>query len=178
MTWFFIIKIVLLLLMLGLALYQDIRERKIKNWLTLPAALAGIALNIREEGQAGLIFSLQGWLIPILGLFVFYIINVMGAGDIKLFAAIGSLMGFRFTALSFVFSIFAGGVAAFVILFRERAMADRIGKMVRYFYFMALTRKLLPYVARGDTGSKFIFTLAIVPGTIIQLLVTLVQQKG
>lgn len=178
MNQFFIIKSILLLVMLGLALGQDIREKKIKNWVTFPAALAGIIINFWEAGPGGLAFALQGWLVPVLSLLLLYRMNVMGAGDIKLFAAIGALLGLKFTACCFIFSVFAGGAIAFVILAKDRALAARMKKMCAYLGFMAASGRIIPYSARGDGSSKFIFSAAIVPGTIMQLLITLFQLKG
>jgi prepilin peptidase CpaA len=172
------LKMALLLVMLGLALYQDVSAHKIKNWLTLTAALAGVALNFVEKGPAGLVMAVQGWLVPVLALMLLYRLNMMGAGDIKLFAAMGSLMGLEFVTLCFIFSVFTGGVIAFVILIREKALAARMIKIIRYFCLMAATGRIMPYVARGDNSSKFIFSAAIVPGAIVQLLITLFWVKG
>lgn len=178
MNQFFIIKIILLLVLLGLALGQDIREKKIKNWVTFPAALAGIAINFWEAGPGGAVFALQGWLVPVLSLLLLYRMNVMGAGDIKFFGAIGSLLGLRFTVCCFAFSVFAGGIMAFIILVKNRGLVARMKKMCTYLVFMAATGRIIPYSARGDSSSKFIFSAAIIPGTIIQLLITLFHLKG
>lgn len=168
----------LILTILGLALYQDLRENKIKNTVTFPAALLGLAVNAAETGTGGIVFSMKGWLVPVMSLMALYIINVLGAGDIKLFAAIGSIMGLKFAVLSFIFSVYAGGVIALVILLKQGALAARMKKILCYIKFTVATGRIVPYTARGDRSSKFIFSAAIVPGTFMQLVLTMLQLKG
>lgn len=175
---FYIIKAVLLLIVLLLALFQDIRENRIKNAVTFPAALLGLAVNAIETGLEGAILSVQGFLIPMAALMVLYIVNGMGAGDIKLFAAIGSIMGLKFAACSFLFSVFAGGIMAVVLLIKKRALAERMKKVIRYIGLTVATRIIIPYSEKGDKSSKFIFSVAIVPGTCLQLLIMTLQLKG
>jgi prepilin peptidase CpaA len=98
MNGFFIAKIILLVIILGLSLYHDVKEQKIKNIVTLPGALLGLILNGTENGWSGLTLSFWGWVVPTLALMIFYYIHVIGAGDIKLYAAIGAIMGLDFAA--------------------------------------------------------------------------------
>ncbi|ADG83272.1 peptidase A24A prepilin type IV [Thermincola ferriacetica] len=174
----FIGKSLILIIILGLALYYDIREQKIKNFITLPAAVLGLATNLMEGGLTGLLFSIKGWLVPVAVLMVLYRINVMGAGDIKLFAAIGAVMGLPFTAYSFVFSVYTGGVIALVILLKKRVFIRRMQDVCNYFKYIFLTGRLAKYSGDDDKSSKFIFSTAIVPGTMIQYIITLLQFKG
>lgn len=166
------LKIGILGLILLISLYYDIREQKIKNFITFPAALVGISINFIDQGYNGLITSLTGWFIPIAGLILLYYINVMGAGDIKLFAAIGSVMGLTFVAYSFIFSIYIGGIIAVFLLIKRRVFKTRMIAVLNYLKFIFLTGRLNKYSAKEDHSSKFIFTSAIVPGTLVQLALT------
>lgn len=169
---FFAAKTVLLLLVLGLAVASDLREKKIKNWITLPAALLGFGINTAANGMEGLLFSGKGWLFPVLLLFILYLINVMGAGDIKLYAAVGAIMGFPFVLYSFIFSVYIGGLLAVFILVRRRQFLERMACFYRYARFAFLTHSLPVYSPRGNTDGKFAFAVPIAVGTLLQLLLS------
>ena len=87
-----LLQIILVIVVLT-AVMTDLRSYKIPNWLTVPAMGGGLLAHILLDGQAGLIFGLQGLGLG-LGLFViFYLMGGMGAGDVKLMAAVGSILG-------------------------------------------------------------------------------------
>jgi prepilin peptidase CpaA len=109
------IEVVLLALVLGAALY-DIRYRRIPNWLTLPGVLVGLGLNtFLYQGWPGLRVSLLGLVVGFGIYFVLYALRAMGAGDVKLMAAIGSLVGWADWFGIFVITAVIGGVAALVL---------------------------------------------------------------
>ncbi len=178
MTIFFLVKSFLLLACLGLALYYDLREQKIKNAVTLPAAFLGLAVNFLEQGPAGLVFSGRGWLVPILFLTIFYYLQVMGAGDIKLFAAIGAIMGLSFAFLSFVFAVYLGGIIAVVILLKRKRFRERMVYLANYLKVVFYTRKISVYGPADDLNAKFCFTTAIIPGAVLEWSLTVLKIKG
>ena len=178
MTPFICLKLALLAITLGLALYYDISERKIKNIVTIPSALMGLAINTLEKGVGGLFFSVEGWLVPVSVLMIFYYINVMVAGDIKLIGSIGSIMGLSFAGYSFAYSIYIGGLIAMIILLRNKEIYSRMKRLTNYFIYIIFTGQITVYSHKEDRSSKFIFSAAIVPGTVIQIVATILQLKG
>ena len=71
----------------------DLRTRRIPDALTIPAAIAGMALSLAEGGWSGAGWSLAG-LIAGGGLFLPLVIWwEVGAGDMKMMAAAGTLLG-------------------------------------------------------------------------------------
>ncbi len=107
----------LLAIVVVIASYYDIRYRRIPNWLTLPCVLVGLALNafLRPVwpgvGDAGLGIGLA-----ILFNFPLYLLHARGAGDVKLLAAVGALVGWRNWLLIFFLSSVLGGVIALVMM--------------------------------------------------------------
>lgn len=162
-------KSVLLALILGFALYYDVKEQKIKNFITVPGFFLGLVINFAGEGLNGLAVWLQGLVLPMLLLFPLYYINAMGAGDIKLFAATGSIMGLSFACCSFIFSVYIGGIIASAILIKRRKFWERMQNVFTYFKLMMLTKRVQVYSCKEDSSHKFIFSTAIVPGTLLQL---------
>lgn len=178
MTMFFAVKALILVSALFSALYYDIKEQKIKNFITMPVALMGIVINFLEQGQGGVMYSLQGWVIPIVSLMLLYYVNVMGAGDIKLFAAIGAIMGLPFVLYSFIYTVLIGGVIALVILVKRKEFLIRMAHLYTYFKFIILSGRIPVYSNKEDKSSKFIFSTAIVPGTLIQFIIIVLNPNG
>jgi len=71
----------------------DARQRRVPNWLTLPGVVLGLALNTFLFETAGLWLSLKGLGLAMAVYLPLYLLRGMGAGDVKLMAAIGALVG-------------------------------------------------------------------------------------
>src|SRR5262245_62080436 len=76
-----------------IAIVMDLRSSRIPNWLTFPAMGFALAGHAWLNGIDGILFSLTGFGMG-LGLFFFiYLAGGLGAGDVKLMAAIGAFIG-------------------------------------------------------------------------------------
>lgn len=115
------IELALLALVLAAAVY-DVRYRRIPNWLTVAGVVAGLTLNtFLYQGWPGLRLSLMGLGTGFGVYFVLYVMRFMGAGDVKLMAAIGAMVGWADWFGIFLVTAILGGVAALVlVLFRGR----------------------------------------------------------
>ncbi len=113
-----------LVAVLALGAYWDLRWRKIPNWLTLGAAVAGLGLRTAAAGLPGAWESLAGWLLGCLLLFLPFALRGMGAGDVKLLAATGALGGPAFVFWTFIYGALCGGVMALAALARRGGVAD------------------------------------------------------
>lgn len=96
----------------ALATGWDLKTGLIPNRIMFPAMLTGIVLNTYYSGWHGLGTSLAGLALGILLLFIPFAIGGMGAGDVKLLAAIGALNGHVFTFRAFLYGAIAGGIMA------------------------------------------------------------------
>ncbi|MHB8110706.1 MAG: A24 family peptidase [Syntrophorhabdaceae bacterium] len=112
------------IIILCIAVTNDIRFRRIPNWLTFPAMSAGITYHVCTAGIDGLVLSIAGLLVGFSVFFIFHLKGGMGAGDIKLMAAIGSLFGPKDILYAALFTAIAGGIYAIaVILVRHNKQA-------------------------------------------------------
>lgn len=78
---------------LTVAIVTDLHSSRIPNWLTFPAMGCGLVWHAWQSGVPGALFSLSGLGI---GLGVFLLIHIsggIGAGDVKLMAAVGAFVG-------------------------------------------------------------------------------------
>jgi len=111
----------LLALLVGAAIY-DVRYRRIPNWLTVTGVLVGMLINfLIGPPEGGLIFALKGLAAGFFVYIVFYAIRAMGAGDVKLMAAVGALAGAeRWFGIFFATALVGGAMAVTAILARRR----------------------------------------------------------
>jgi prepilin peptidase CpaA len=90
----------------------DGRRLRVPNWLTYHLALGGVAYAAWSWGTAGLLWSLAGMAAGLALLLPLYAIGGMGAGDVKLLAAVGAWAGAAVVFGSFVLSAVVGAVIA------------------------------------------------------------------
>lgn len=126
------------LLVGAIAVYTDVRTRKIPNKLTFPAALLGLVFSMGWFAYSsnmgfwpgimgGAIHSISGWFA---GVFIMSIIKLllrqMGHGDTKLMAAVGAFVGPKTLMVIFLYYSFCFGAYA----------VFRIGKVMPWFQFL------------------------------------------
>ncbi len=124
------------------AAFIDIKYRKIPNWLTFPAMLSGIAIN--------LILNFKNWHFPLLGLIVGYLILIIpfllggiGAGDVKLLMALGAFLGMRKIIVVGLYGGIAGGLLSLFVLLHQ------IGTMNVEFKLFSLVTSIWDKEMRG-----------------------------
>src|SRR4051794_4326344 len=111
---------ILLSLVVLTAAFTDWRWRRIPNWLTLPAVPAGVAAQTMygDGFWQGMLGALGGFL----ALFLVFAVGGGGAGDVKLFTAVGAFVGARNLLLVFVLVAVIGGLAAVAVAMRRGAL--------------------------------------------------------
>ena len=105
------------------AAISDVRDRRIPNRLTYPAVVAGIVLQSALNGWHGLLLSLGGGLL-FGGLFlIFHLVRAMGAGDVKLAAALGCIIGPAGSwQVMFATAVAGGALAILMMVFTGRVL--------------------------------------------------------
>ena len=97
------------LFVVGVATITDLRSRRIPNWLVLPFLVAGVAACAWLHGWHGVGQSLAGAGLGILLFGLFFLMGGMGAGDVKLCAAVGAWIGPSQLMVALVLTGLAGG---------------------------------------------------------------------
>jgi prepilin peptidase CpaA len=113
----------------------DVKQRRIPNWLTYPAALAGMVLRTYYLGWNGLLTAVGGCFLAGAIVFAFYAVRAMGAGDLKLLAALGSIVGVHDVIPILLATGVSGGVLALIyIAYRRkmRATLSNVGAVMRF----------------------------------------------
>jgi len=76
-----------------IAVRHDVLEHRIPNALCALALTSGCVMHTLASGLGGLWFAVQGAAVGFIFLFPMYLLRGMGAGDVKLMAAVGSFLG-------------------------------------------------------------------------------------
>ncbi|PYG88523.1 prepilin peptidase CpaA [Ruminiclostridium sufflavum DSM 19573] len=109
----------MLLCLLALSVFNDIKESRIRNIYVLFAVSGGLLANVYYYGFGGLKSSLLGIAVPMVLLGILFYAGLMGAGDIKLFSAIGALLGEEFILCAMAYSFIFAGIQALISLTKK-----------------------------------------------------------
>jgi len=161
----------LFVLSLGLAaaVYTDVRTRRIPNWLTAGMAAAGFGIAF----GGGVVTPVQATLGLLAGLALMmpgHVIGATGAGDVKLMAAVGAVVGPDMALRAFLYSAVAGGVFALAVAMRRGILANTLQDAGRLVTAPAVARAAIESPSRSN---RFAYGPAIAVGTLVSVMVTL-----
>jgi prepilin peptidase CpaA len=100
----------------------DIWTFRVPNFLTVPAIIAALVFHAAAPPPASLASSLAGLGFGAGILFVLYMGGIMGAGDVKLMAAVGAWLGLPAVFSVFVISGMATGLYSVSLLAWDRGI--------------------------------------------------------
>jgi prepilin peptidase CpaA len=102
----------LLLVLVLIGGIYDFRFRRLPNWLTVGGTALGFLINLQILKGAGLGNAATGLGLAMLIYVPLYLLRAMGAGDVKLMAAIGAIVGPTNWLVIFLATALVGGVLA------------------------------------------------------------------
>ena len=109
----------------------DLRTRRVPNWLTVSTATSGLALaGLGWTGQT-VATAAAGCGLGLLMMLPGYIFGKTGGGDVKLFAAFGTLLGPRPIAMAFFYTAIAGGLLALAVAVHRKRMRQSCANAAR-----------------------------------------------
>jgi prepilin peptidase CpaA len=104
------------------AAVSDVKEWRIPNRLTYPAMAVGLLLQGILHGWKGLVLGAGGGLVFGGVFMLFYMVRAMGAGDVKLAAALGCIVGPSALQVMFATALAGGALAIIFIVFSGRVV--------------------------------------------------------
>ena len=106
-----------LLVFVGLvASVEDLRFRHIPNWLSAVAFAGGLAISAMEGGWRGLGSSLLGGVAGFAVFLFFHLFFGRGAGDVKLMAGFGAILGAPLALTAVFWASILGGIGAALVV--------------------------------------------------------------
>lgn len=158
---------VVLFALLAVAFVQDALQSKIANAVTVPGMFVGLVLSVASDNEgwvSGLLDSSAGLLAGFLAMLVLYVMGAVGAGDVKLFAAIGALTGLQFVLYGMMNAVLCAGIVGLAILFWKREVRRRMGTVCAVLFGVWVWRDIRPVQALKQADPlRFPFMYAVLP---------------
>jgi len=162
--------LVLVLLFIPLAIaiiYMDVRYRRIPNKLVLLALIGGLTLNTILGGSHGLVISLEGFGLAFGLMFFLHAFGTMGAGDVKLFAAIGAIHGVSLVLPTLLVVAITGGVFAIgKMIYARRTMTTLLG-VSQVFYGLLPGQRVPRFEVPTERSYTLPYAVPICCGSLI-----------
>ncbi len=114
---------------------SDARSRRIPNLLTGTSIAFGLLLHLETGGWRQMGMAAAAGLLGGAVFFIFFVVGAMGAGDVKLMAAISVIAGFGHLEELFLAIALTGGVFALVLAIsrgRLKATLVNVGSLVQH----------------------------------------------
>lgn len=154
-----------------IACATDLRAARIPNPLTFAAAGLALVFHVAMPGGAGLQVALLGLLAGLLVFFPFFALGAMGAGDVKLMAALGAWLGWQAAINVALYGAIAGGVLAVVVAVRHGYLRTAVRNVRNLLVHWWLTgvRPLPELTLEHGKGLRLPYALPIMAGLMVTL---------
>jgi prepilin peptidase CpaA len=153
-----------------LAAVIDLRTRHIPNALTGALAVIGVGIAAAKLGPIGLGGALLGCALGLAFMLPGHVFGATGAGDVKLLAAVGAVVGPGMVLRAFVLTAVVGGVFAVAVALRRGRLTETVYGTTQLVTSPVASRQT---ITSTDRANRFAYGPAIAIGTLLSLMVTL-----
>jgi prepilin peptidase CpaA len=167
----FVMKLLLLLPLAAIVIYYDVRYRRIPNVVVVAALVAGLTINTSFMGFSGALSSVKGLGLAFLPMFLMHIFGALGAGDVKLFAAIGAVVGVTLVPMTFVVVVMLGAVLAIYSMLRSGTVFSTLHGVLRIFVGILPGWEMPRFAMPSDRSHTIPYGVAIMLGSVISTVV-------
>ena len=161
------IRIFSVLFLTEIAVLCDYSTEKVPNPLILGGLGAGLIWQLMENHLFGLASFLGGVGIPAVLLGGLYLFHMIGAGDIKLLAAIGGFFGTAGSLRCLILSVLIGGVCAGILVVMRKNFYSR---MLYLEHYLREGKNFPSYLDGVGADGRFCFTLPVFLAVLILIL--------
>src|SRR5262245_38100868 len=160
-------KLILLAPLAIFVIYFDVRYRRIPNMLVLATLIAGFAINVWFNGVQGMLSSLEGLALAFFPMLLMHIFGAMGAGDVKLFAAVGAVLGVSLVPVAFVVVVMLGALLAIYTMLRAGTVLTTLHGVLRIFVGILPGWEMPRFAMSPDRKHTIPYGVAIMLGSLI-----------
>lgn len=142
----------------------DMRTRRIPNALT--ASMAGAGFGFAATGLSGvsLTAAAVAFVLGLLLMLPGHLLGATGAGDVKLMAAVGAIVGPAIVVKAFLFTAIAGGVLALIVAAHRKRLGTTLGGTARLIATPVGARQ---EIQSATSASRFAYGPAIALGSLL-----------
>ena len=149
--------------------YYDVRYRRIPNAFVLAALVGGLTINAIFAGFGGLLASLSGCALAFFPLFIMHIFGAMGAGDVKLFAAVGAIVGAGLVLPTLLIVMITGGLIAVYSMIRAGTVRATMQRVVMILVGLLPGWQMPRFAVPADRRHTIPYGVAIMIGSLISV---------
>jgi len=150
--------------------YYDICYRRIPNPFVLATLLVGFFVHVAFAGVNGALTSLGGCALAFFLMFLLHIFGAMGAGDVKLFAAIGSVAGANLVLPMFIVVTLTGGLLAVISMVRAGQMKVTMLRVLHIVFGLLPGQRVPRFAVPANRKLTIPYGVAITFGSLISLV--------
>jgi prepilin peptidase CpaA len=178
-----LLALTVLMVLLLLAMREDVRSHRIPNKLVLVGVVLGLGLNgllpgglgfnSEVPGGIGWLSALKGLALGIAVLLPIYLLRAMGAGDVKLMGMVGAFLGAGDLIGAVIATFIAGGVMALVVALWSRQLMNMLQniKLMLFGGLLKMNAGQLPTMNDLPVSvAKLPYAVAITAGTLGYLM--------
>lgn len=153
---------------LGTAAVIDIRHRRIPNVVCVATAAMGLTLAVVGVSSITVTSALAGLAFGFLMMLPGHVLGATGAGDVKLFAAAGTLLGRGRMITAFICVAIAGGMLAVAIAIHRGRLVRTMGLAAR---LLGRPHTLKTAIESPAEHNRFSYGPAIAIGCVVAMLI-------
>ncbi len=153
-----------------MAAWMDVRTCRISNRLIISGLLLGLLIQIQEYGVWGIGIFLVNVSIPVILLYLLFLMRALGAGDIKLFSVISSIWNLKIMCIAIAAGFLAAAFVSLCKLIYHRNLFSRLSIFWGYLCQTLISGKIEKYPRESDGKQNLIhFSVAVLIGFITAL---------
>ena len=154
-----------------LAAVWDVNTRRIPNTLTFGAAAVAFAMHGVVSGWSGLLFAASGWAAGLALFFPVFALGGMGAGDVKLLAAMGAWLGPWGALWTALYGAVAGGVMALAVSLARGYTTRAFGNLgnLLWSWYLGGVRPVDGVTLDSSVGPRLPYAVPIAAGVMATL---------
>ena len=149
--------------------YYDICYRRIPNPFVLATLVVGFVVNVAFSGLSGALNSLGGCALGFFLMFLLHIFGAMGAGDVKLFAAISAIAGANLVLPMFIVVTITGGLLGMVSMLRTGQVRTTMTRVAHIVVGLLPGQRVPRFAVPTDRSLTIPYGVAITFGSLISL---------
>jgi prepilin peptidase CpaA len=163
------LKYIVALALGSIACVTDVRSRRIPNVLTFGGAAAGLMFHAAFPTGSGLLPAAEGWLAGAVVLFIPFALGGLGAGDVKLLAALGAWLGPSEIIRAAMYAALAGGVLALVVALARGYLRTALSNiwLLLSHWSVAGIGPVHELSLEGSTGPRLAYAIPIFVGLVV-----------
>lgn len=149
----------------------DLRIGRIPNWLTFGGSALGLVISTFLGGVTGAGLHLLGWSVGLAIFLPVFVLDGLGAGDVKLMACLGAWLGPIGVLWTALYAAIAGGVLALVVSIATgyaRQAVRNIWNLLLEWFFTGI-HPVPALTLEEGRGPRLAYALPIAAGAVVTI---------